>query len=1108
MPTAKQLDKLIINNVESQEVYDYMEQNGLINEDELYLVEGIVDDDTEIIEPKNSLEFISREDISKNDIIYLKENKNLDINNATVADIIATDYSSIKAVSPDENLIIFGADRPYNADLELYKIKDGKLEKIKNHHISNLDMVRNRRLKFTKDGKMLAVVSASDPAEDNRFQVELYCVSGDVLTKTDAISFSTWRDAGADITSIPFDFSNDGTKFVVGKYIYTIREGNFLSNPIDLSSGYSNWTDIKFICFNGQNLVFATQNSLYEISDYRYPLASSLLLSISGELYDLGVMHGYIWYAYKEILEDGTEYYRFKIVNNKHTAPNSEYSNIKPFSVKISNDEWRIVFYGEWGLDTYWVYYIIDNYISLQNQFHEDTRCNDVNFSSNNKYFVASLSYSNDSNSQLVKVYRNTRAVKLIKEFSINDINSSIEKIANNSLAVINRTHWTSGAQLNASTSNIKVEVDNSYEITIEAKCANEGEDFRFYTVDANQQTYELTSEGTLFGTVNEWNKHTFTFNSTISGNIGFRIHGGYKALGTTGFHTSKSDFYISSIIVKKDGEVIKEINFNEGISGWQSFNTDTNTCQVVWQPSPPTYRYLKVTDRQSSIGSGAILRTDLTLTDTTQTYWVEFDAKCLDENADFRLYLQNNGIDIAGCQLNKSSVGDRFDSGTRIGDSGWYRHRHSFKLSNSITFGLKIHGGYNAGSESTADFFLDNIKLTDSNGNILYSQTFNDDIAGWSSTGTFYPETDYPATVVHCKGVLDTSALLGVSFTKDAKNIIALADNKNIINIKLDYPLEASLNPGSVTSSDQYLVGKALNDTLEGDIGKVFDCIEFRNKKENTRSSFTQRVTLYKDNWIHDKLFDGSDMNDSEQTGSKELKMVGYTNDAYRQYGATFMPTGPNGTPGFLPISFEWSKPGSDSTNGRLLFDFTEDIKDFTLVFRGHAGADNYTHPYEIRNIKVYNVNDPSETNLLKTSLGEADVLICGSSKLDDQGGVSSDCFVLDNGFEKYLHITTVNSRSRQAQYFTETYLPAGKYWIELEWRLSPELITQSVVVPGVRKGDVVIVNTDHRIYSTDTTNPVYSIATDDNKVVFVSPTIPTEDIVADIISIPCGKE
>lgn len=40
MSTEKNLNNLVINKVESQEVYNYMKANSLINEDELYLVEG------------------------------------------------------------------------------------------------------------------------------------------------------------------------------------------------------------------------------------------------------------------------------------------------------------------------------------------------------------------------------------------------------------------------------------------------------------------------------------------------------------------------------------------------------------------------------------------------------------------------------------------------------------------------------------------------------------------------------------------------------------------------------------------------------------------------------------------------------------------------------------------------------------------------------------------------------------------------------------------------------------------------------------------------------------------------------------------------------------
>ena len=40
MPTNKQLTDLVINKVESQQVFDYMKANNLINDEEIYLVGG------------------------------------------------------------------------------------------------------------------------------------------------------------------------------------------------------------------------------------------------------------------------------------------------------------------------------------------------------------------------------------------------------------------------------------------------------------------------------------------------------------------------------------------------------------------------------------------------------------------------------------------------------------------------------------------------------------------------------------------------------------------------------------------------------------------------------------------------------------------------------------------------------------------------------------------------------------------------------------------------------------------------------------------------------------------------------------------------------------
>lgn len=43
MATSKEMNNLVINKIESQEVYDYMVENNLINDNELYLVQNDTD---------------------------------------------------------------------------------------------------------------------------------------------------------------------------------------------------------------------------------------------------------------------------------------------------------------------------------------------------------------------------------------------------------------------------------------------------------------------------------------------------------------------------------------------------------------------------------------------------------------------------------------------------------------------------------------------------------------------------------------------------------------------------------------------------------------------------------------------------------------------------------------------------------------------------------------------------------------------------------------------------------------------------------------------------------------------------------------------------------
>lgn len=73
MATSKEVNNLTINKVESQEVYNYMASNNLINEDELYLVEG--DEYTNATQSKSGL--MSNIDKSKLDGIADGANKTI-----------------------------------------------------------------------------------------------------------------------------------------------------------------------------------------------------------------------------------------------------------------------------------------------------------------------------------------------------------------------------------------------------------------------------------------------------------------------------------------------------------------------------------------------------------------------------------------------------------------------------------------------------------------------------------------------------------------------------------------------------------------------------------------------------------------------------------------------------------------------------------------------------------------------------------------------------------------------------------------------------------------------------------------------------------------------
>ncbi|MGM9608359.1 MAG: hypothetical protein ACI3XJ_12725 [Oscillospiraceae bacterium] len=61
MPTTKDLNALVINTVETQDVYDYMVSHGMTNSDELYLVQGTTTVPSKTSDLENDSGFLTEE---------------------------------------------------------------------------------------------------------------------------------------------------------------------------------------------------------------------------------------------------------------------------------------------------------------------------------------------------------------------------------------------------------------------------------------------------------------------------------------------------------------------------------------------------------------------------------------------------------------------------------------------------------------------------------------------------------------------------------------------------------------------------------------------------------------------------------------------------------------------------------------------------------------------------------------------------------------------------------------------------------------------------------------------------------------------------------------
>ena len=114
MAISKNINNLVINKVENEQVYEYMVQNNLINDDELYLIQD-VDDEIKIdsslsstsenpVQNKIITEEIERINSKIEDTNISFTGEYSDIKNAP--DILDDGSSSLQVVDPDGNIIM------------------------------------------------------------------------------------------------------------------------------------------------------------------------------------------------------------------------------------------------------------------------------------------------------------------------------------------------------------------------------------------------------------------------------------------------------------------------------------------------------------------------------------------------------------------------------------------------------------------------------------------------------------------------------------------------------------------------------------------------------------------------------------------------------------------------------------------------------------------------------------------------------------------------------------------------------------------------------------------------------------------------------------------
>lgn len=997
-----------------------------------------------------TIQVSTNESVSIGDILYVKEDKD-DITGISFSTVLDGDYET--AVSSHKgDLLVVGANRKYNYDLELFSSKNDIIKKIENNYISALNSTDKRKWTFSKNGEYLLSLSWNGGPENvDRAVAEIFTVSGEVITKSYVVGIS--QDLGDEIQGqerleyfdkLPFCINDTGTLVAIGRRVYEVVSGKLVLISDNFGRGNeSPLSNITALAFDCDRLLIAQRMSYIDscIHEY-YPLENNFHSFIGMASYDiskLGTHNGSLWYV-----TDLGFYY------NASGIPTVSSVN----DVLFSPDGRFVIARGSEGYNSNLYYIKDDNTLTHLGAVNEDS----VSFSKTGNLMAVSLDTHTQDKALLI--YRlHEDSFSLEKEYTADELltwdNSYSLDPGCDCLQVFNRTQAASGAQMT-----LPEELgDANITIKITLRSVGEKETFRLFALGNfnGRSEYKLTAdEGEPFAGSNEWKTYEFNIDYLEAGYefvlTGLKIHGGCN--NTAPY----ADFYIADIAFygTTGKNLLYRVDFStdHDISNWTAINGGKIESFIK-------ENYLGVTDR-SGPNTGVLYNSDIELS-KGQTYNLSMDLKCDNPAENFRLYMLKGTAE-------QHITYQPYNKGVPVvGRPGWYRFSFDYIPTINHTFGLKLQG-YNDGSiVSKSNFYIDNVVLKQST-NILYKESFDRDssIIGWSSFNYIAANQTNSSVFSH---YLEKPSIREVNFMDDM--LVSICGNGNILSHKIGYNHIASRSKDLVNEGERYYIGVATKDRTVDTPTEVSIYFEGINEsiKDIARS---HRVTLK-----------GTDQYWTEDTypdNDPELKSIGYNDTDFTD--AAFVGIRPD-----IALTDEWKE-----VNQSIIVQ--QDKDNFELAFRGTWTKDDhlYNHAYEIKDISIYETKDTTKKNLIPKDLDSADILMeCSNSPI----------FVIDNGEEKYIHISKTTTRDKQARYYTGLSLKKGDnvYTVSCKMRKSPNLITQEVTVPGVRKGDIVISNTDHRIYSTDTTVPVYSIASDDNKVVFACHTLPNEDITADIV-------